>query len=146
MFYRTLKLSDELVYIKWYATPTVGGHPESTFIDGLKMLLDSAEGGLYFISDLRFGRIMDMRIIQQLAALTKHPHWADSTAFSRSPVSAMLVSTFSMFAKQSSEHHEIWNTPEEAVAYLETLKPGIAKDIDWGHLLAGDEWMGIGQG
>jgi hypothetical protein len=131
MYYQITLLKDNLVYIKWYRAARSNTHSVKEFIADLQGRLNAASAGLYFISDLRQGRIVDMRVIQQLAGLSKHEHWAGSTAFSDNPVSNVLVRSFSTFAGQPKEHREIWTTPEEAIAYLEAMKPGITDGVDW---------------
>ncbi|MBL8165670.1 MAG: hypothetical protein JNJ61_27040 [Anaerolineae bacterium] len=138
MYYRITPLKENLIYIKWYRAPRPNTHTVKEFITDLQTRLDTASVGLYFISDLRQGRIVDMRVIQQLAGLSKHERWAGSTAFSDNPVSNVLVRSFSRFAGQPKEHREIWTTPEEAIAYLESVKPGLSDEVDWKTLLDTD--------
>lgn len=138
MHYRITQLKDNLVYIKWYRAPQPHSKLVKEFIGDLQTHLNAASAGIFFISDLRQGRITDMHIIQQLAELTRHPHWAGSTAFSDNYASTVLVRSFSTFAGQPKDHREIWTTPEEAIAYLESLKPGLTEGIDWRTLLDAD--------
>lgn len=137
MDYKIISLSDELVFIRWYHTPphnsTVGDH----FVLEIKHLLEAAQRPLYFISDLRRGRIVSMRVIQNLAKLTEHPLWGGSTAFTGDPVTMMFVRSFKTFSTPSGTRNEIQKTPEEALSFLETLKPGITAGINWQELVSG---------
>jgi hypothetical protein len=134
--YSIQKLSDELYYIRWSAAPKAESKPEKDFIPALSALLDESPHPIYFISDLRKGRIMNVGVINQLASLSHHKNWAGSTAFSSDPIASIFVGTFSKLAKQKSEHREIQNTPEESLAYLESLKESITDNIDWDMVLS----------
>jgi hypothetical protein len=57
-------------------------------------MLDSAPQPLYFLSDLRKGRIVGMRAIAELGKCTQHPKWAGSTAFTQNPISRLFVDSF----------------------------------------------------
>lgn len=135
MKYHIHQLSKELVYIRWAGLPQPNTETEIAYLDELKSLLDQAEQPLYFISDLRQGRIVDIEILKQLAALTQHPKWAGSTAFAHNPISSIFAETFSRFAYRDKNHQEIWETPEEALAYLESIKPGVTQGIDWNSII-----------
>jgi hypothetical protein len=133
--YSILKLSAELFYIRWLSSAKENTHPEKEFIPELSSLLDKSPHPVYFISDLRKGRIMTVNVLNQLATLSHHKNWAGSTAFSSDPIASIFVGTFSKLAKQKSEHREIYTTPEESLAYLESLKAGLTQDIDWNSVL-----------
>jgi hypothetical protein len=67
--------------------------------------------------------------------LTEHTNWGGSTAFSNNPVTSIMVGFFSRFAHKERPQDEIWNTPEEALAYLESIKPNITANLDWNAIL-----------
>jgi hypothetical protein len=135
MLYEIQRLSTELVYIKWTASSPANGRDEKQFIKELIEVLEKSEQPLYFISDLRKGRITGIATLNQLAQISHHKHWAGSTAFGRNPLSSIFVGTFSSLARQSSEHQEMQDTPEQSLAYLESLKPGLTDKIDWNEVL-----------
>lgn len=128
------QLSDELIYIKWHTSATVGA-PESGFIPDLTTAMDKADRPQFIISDLRQGRITDVNIIKLLAGLTKHRNYGGSTAFGNNPLSSIFVGTFSILANKKGDQKEMQDTPEAALIALEELKPGITHDIDWNALL-----------
>ncbi len=127
------KLSDKLVLITWLKTPDKTA--EDDYLKQLGELLDQAEHPLYFISDIRKGRIIGMRSIQKLSEFTAHKNWAGSTAFSKDPVSKILLSSFKALSAKSDSRNEMHTTPEEAIGFIETLEPGVTKDIDWDTVL-----------
>lgn len=128
------QLTDDLVYIKWHSSSTVGA-AESSFISTLTALMNTSSCPLFIISDLRQGRITDVNIIKQLAGLTKHKNYGGSTAFGNNPLSSIFVGTFSILANQKANHKEMQDTPEAALIALEELKPGITTSVDWNELL-----------
>lgn len=138
MYYQITPLTPELVFIKWYRLAKPGTIPEKNFVEDLRARLENASGKLYFISDLRDGRIMDVRLLQQLSGLVKAPNWGDGTAFANDPISKMFANVFARFAEKIHLRREIWDSPEEAIAYLESVKPGITAGIDWRQLLEND--------
>lgn len=142
MFYRIILLTSELVFIKWYRLAQPGTVPEKQIVDDMRRILDTASGKLYFISDLRDGRIMDIRLLQQSAKSIQHPNWGEGTAFAQDAMSKMFAKVYAQFAKKIEVRREIWDTPEEAIAYLESIKPGISDGIDWQYLLEHGE-MGV---
>jgi len=131
MDYEILKLSDELYFIRWLHSPEEGAPSERHFIEDLKTRLDEADKPIYFISDLRLGRINNIKVLRELGKLSQHKHWGGSTAFSSDPLTSVVVGVFSRFAGNEHPEDEIWKIPEEAIAYLESLKPGITTGIDW---------------
>ncbi len=132
MDYQIIRLSDELIYIRWQRSPRFNSGVEGQFLAELQKLLDEAEKPQYFISDLRRGRISDMRSIKQLGQLTQHKNWAGSSAFSDDPITSMLVHSFRTFSPgQLETNDEIQTVPADAIRFLEQLKPGITESIDW---------------
>jgi hypothetical protein len=133
--YEIIKLTDELVFIRWLRTPGRDSRVEDQYLSELRRVLDESPVPLYFLSDLRQGRIADIRAIQKLGQLTKHKHWAGSTAFSTDPITALLVRSFRSFATKVNSRNEMQTTPEAALSFLETLKPGITEGVDWERMI-----------
>ncbi|MBE0689356.1 MAG: hypothetical protein IH587_04460 [Anaerolineae bacterium] len=132
MSYSVHKLSERLYYIRWLKPPTSAeGH---AFVDSLGRLLEESPQPVYFISDLRNGQITDVQVLRRLGGLTKHEKWAGSTAFSERIASKVFVNLFTALAQ--TRHREIWPTAEEALAYLESVCPGLTANIDWQDVLA----------
>lgn len=133
--YEIIHLSNDLIYIRWWSTPQTGLGIEARFINEIKNLLDRAQHPIYFISDLRSGRIADIRALQRLGQVTQHVNCGGSTAFSGDPVTKLLVNSFHAFAKAKTVHDEMQLTPEAAIGFLEHKKPGISNNINWAKLL-----------
>ena len=91
----------------------------------------------YFISDLRRGQIVDVCIIHQLGALTRHTNWAGSTAFSQSPISKLFLGSFRKMVT-ASEKNMTFNLPEDAIAFLEVLSPNLTSEVDWPQILSSE--------
>lgn len=135
MDYKIARLTDELVFIRWYRTPATHADCEARYLTELERLLNESPVPLYFISDLRQGRIANVRTIQKLGALTQHKNWAGSTAFSKDPITSMLVRSFKSFATSGTSRNEMQTTPEQALSFIETLKPGLTEGIEWDKIL-----------
>lgn len=135
MDYEITKLSNELIYIRWYRSPSPSSKVESKFLSDLKILLDETENPVYFISDLRRGRIINVLTLQKLAELASHKNWGGSTAFSSKSTTEDFVRTFAILARQDNPLEEHQDTPEAAVAYLERMKPGITDGVNWVEVL-----------
>lgn len=133
--YEFTALSDELILIKWFRSPS-SPKVEQQYLDDLKHLLDTAKKPVYFISDLRLGRIVTIRTINHLGHLTAHANWGGSTAFSRDPITKVFVGTFQRFTGEQKSRNEMFDTPEQALAFMETLKAGLTEGIDWNMVLA----------
>ncbi len=123
------RLSSKLVLITWLKTPD--NQAEEAYLHQLGEMLDQAEHPLYFISDIRKGRIIGIRAIQKLSAFTSHKSWAGSTAFSKDPVSRIMLNSFKALSAKSNSRNEMHTTPEEAINFIETLETGVTQDIDW---------------
>jgi hypothetical protein len=126
-------LSNELIFIQWHRTASFSS--EDAFLKAIRVLLEEAPQPLYFLSDLRKGRITTVRTLQRLSELTKHSNWAGSTAFSQQPSTKMLIGSFQKFAQRSTSKNEQHETLEEALAFLESLKEELTQGIDWAKYL-----------
>ncbi len=136
-YYKVVQLTSELVYIKWHRFAQDDQYvEEQRYIDDIQALLDNAAHPLFFLSDLRGGRIMDITRLKQLAELTHHPNWAGSAAFAKDPLATIFVGVFRQLTRQDQQHPEIYEQPEEAVSFLESLKPGLTTGIDWAAVLS----------
>lgn len=132
--YRINIISDQLVYIAWDKNPL--RDEAYRFIDDLTVILDDATQPLYFLSDLRNGRIIDIRAIHLLSELTTHRNWAGSTAFSENPLSKLFTMTFRKGIFNDLDRNTFFATPEEAISFLEVLSPGISECMEWAKILA----------
>ena len=92
MTYSCQYLSQNLILVTWYAYPTEDD--ECRFLAEHRQQLDAAEEPLYYISDLRQGRVISGDTLEQMSDLTKHPNYGGGTAFSSDPISRIMVSSF----------------------------------------------------
>jgi len=135
-YYRLQALTEELIFIKWYRVAGKATKTKGQFIDDLTQLLDQAEAPIYFLSDLRQGRLVDVNIIQKLGGLTQHENYGGGSAFSKDVLSEIFVGLFSRFAAPKQGESVFYENFEDALAYLESLKAGLAQNIDWQTVLA----------
>ncbi|GAB4545998.1 MAG: hypothetical protein OHK0023_05110 [Anaerolineae bacterium] len=131
MYYEIRPLSDQLYFIRWFPTPAENRRPESQYVWEIADILRKAEQPLYFLSDLRLGRITNVSILQQLAKVINHSKYGGSTAFSESLMSELFVGVFSRFADPGEAEHAFYKTLDQALGYLERIKPGITAEINW---------------
>ncbi|MBL8117829.1 MAG: hypothetical protein J0L63_05830 [Anaerolineae bacterium] len=131
MFYDLRHVTDDLIFIKWYKSASEHTRPQTDFIDDLRKRLKESPVPLYFISDLRDGRIVDVSILQKLGILAQHPNYGGGAAFSEDVLSSMFVGIFSKFANSEKGTGVFYKTMPEALAYLESLKPGLVTSVDW---------------
>ena len=135
-FYDLRQVTDELIFVKWYKSANEFTHPEADYIEDLRRRLSQSRFPLYFLSDLRKGRIIDVGILQKLGSLTSHPNYGGGSAFSEDVISSMFVGIFSKFADAEKGSSVFYKTIDEALAYLEALKPGMASAVDWQAFIA----------
>lgn len=134
MIYRFTWLNKRLVLISWSRTPDT--IEAAQYIRDLKQLLDTAEEALYFITDLRRGRIIDLNVIRHLVDLSHHANWAGSTAFTENPISQIFGTTYQRLMGHKAEKNQVFNQPADAIAFLEALCPRITEGINWTDQLA----------
>lgn len=137
MVYQIIPLSEQLYFIRWRTTPPAGSEIEQQFIAALQDLLDAASEPIYFMSDLRRGRISNVRALHQLSKLADHPNWGGGTSFSNNPVTMVLAGVFAEFVKHGDHPELTSDNPEAAIAFLESLKEGLTVNIDWVDILKG---------
>lgn len=129
MAYEFHYLSSRLILVRWKRYPTP--NEEQLFLTEHTRQLDNAEEPLFYISDLRKGRIITAHTINKMSALAQHPNYGGGTAFSKDSISRMVVNNFRRFTHEASEKAAIFDTPEESLTFLESLQPGITEGIDW---------------
>ncbi|GAB5494079.1 MAG: hypothetical protein Phog2KO_42940 [Phototrophicaceae bacterium] len=133
MVYKIQNLNEQLCYIRWNRTPNDAVCKE--FMTELRDLVHNSEKGLYFISDLRKGRIVDLITIKQLSRLTEHKNWLGSVAFTINPLSNIFAGTYRNMLVTKKESNIIVPEADRAVAFLESLQEGLTIDIDWNAIL-----------
>ena len=133
MTYSCQYLSQNLILVTWYAYPTEDD--ECRFLAEHRQQLDAAEEPLYYISDLRQGRVISGDTLEQMSDLTKHPNYGGGTAFSSDPISRIMVSSFRRMSLEATTKTEFFDTIEEALGFLESLKVGITQNIKWNQVL-----------
>lgn len=135
-YYKIVQLTSELVYIKWLRFAEDAQYVEEQhIITDLRQLLDNTSCPLYVLSDLRGGRITEVTRLKQLAALTHHPNFGGSAAFAKDPLSTIFAGVFRQLTRNNQQNPEIYELPEEAIGFLESLKPGLTTTIDWAAVL-----------
>lgn len=127
-------LTDQVIFIRWEKSPT-DPNITTAFIRELHEILHSVTEPVFFLSDLRKGRITDVRSLQGLAELTKHKNWGGGAAFSENPMTKIFVDTVKRLARDINTRDGMFMSPEKAIAYLESLQPDITSDIDWNEVL-----------
>ncbi|MCC7449176.1 MAG: hypothetical protein IT324_17285 [Anaerolineae bacterium] len=135
-YYTIVQLTSDLVYIKWQRFAEDERYQEEQhIIDDLRVRFDNAPCPLYVLSDLRGGRITEVSRLKQLAALTRHPNFGGSAAFAKDPLSTIFAGVFHQLTRRDQQNPEIYEQPEEAIAFLESLKPGLTTTVDWAAVL-----------
>ena len=127
-------LNSHIIYIRWQSNPL--RDEAYRFVDDLNALLDNADAPMYFISDLRKGRIIDIRAIHLLSDLTTHKNWAGSTAFSENPLSKLFTTTFRKGIFNGIERNTFFEKPEEAISFMVELAPDAVAGIDWSQVVS----------
>jgi hypothetical protein len=127
MDFELYRLSNELIFVRW------GQHPDSTsvnvYLQTLEKLLNTANRKLYFISDLGGGDISDSRALRRLAELTWHHHWGGSVAYGQGMNARAYVDVVRHLAAPAHHSDLMWSV-EQALDYLESLKPGVTATVD----------------
>ena len=133
MSYEFRYLSDRLILITWTGYPKP--EEELAFLREHKEQLVKATEPIFYISDLRKERIINMKILSQMSALAKHENYGGGTAFSDDPISQIMVKTFRSFSIEAGTKAAMFKTPEEALEFLENLEDGITQGIDWNDVI-----------
>ena len=129
MSYTIQHLSKELIFISWKGTPST--NVAKQFIKELHEIVNISDKAIYFMSDLRKGRIIDIRVISELGRLTQHKNWGGSVAFTNNIISKTFVKTFRKLSFNQQESNAMFDEFEDARAFLEHLKPDVTDGIDW---------------
>jgi hypothetical protein len=124
-------LKADLLVIRWLSAPAEGYQPQAEYIAQFRAYLEAATQPIYILSDLRYGKITNVRILQQLGKLTYHPMFGGGTAFAGDISAEVYVGVFSHFASRPKREDVVHANLEAALAYLETLKAGVTEGIDW---------------
>ena len=127
--YEFIEIVPRLYLIKWSRTPNY--KEEMLFIEELRQLLNNADDSLYFISDVRKGRLISSQSIGQLVRLTDHDSWAGSTAYSENSISNLFVKQFHRSLGENKDKNSMFDYAEEAVAFIQKLAPDLTKDVEW---------------
>ncbi len=133
MAYRIRNLSQQLILIHWEKTPN--DQEREQFVKDVQHLLEAAENKLYVISDLRKGRISDLQTLRRLIEILQHKNYAGGTSFSSDVRTKLIAGVFAKLADTQNVRDKDCETLEEAMGFLESLSPGITKDIDWESVL-----------
>jgi hypothetical protein len=129
MIYEILRPKPQLVFIRWYETPT--RDEAFAFVEEILCLLDESPVSIYVISDLRFGYVGDADAIQSLAKISEHRNWGGGTAFDGdNSMAGTFAGMFSRLSNSPDPQHQIWHTPEDAFAFIESLCEGITDGLD----------------
>lgn len=129
MAYEFDYISSNLILVTWLRYPTK--NEEQHFLKVHAEQLESATEPIYYISDLRQGRIVTMDIVNKMSQLARHSNYGGSTAFSKDLISKIMVQSFQTFSQDALNKSLMVETVEEALAFLETLNAGITQSIDW---------------
>lgn len=129
MAYEIHHVSEQIILIVWTRYPSV--LEEHKFLLDHKQQLEDATQPLFYISDLRRGKIMSVSTLNEMSKLARHDNYGGGTAFSSDPLSKIMVDSFRNLTREAKERTQIFDTPEEALAFLESLSPGVTDGIDW---------------
>lgn len=137
MDYEFLQLSARLYFIRWNDNPAIGSPSETHFLEEMRRTLDSAPQPVYFVSDLRNGRVSNAVVLRELGKLTAHRNWGGSASFSEDPTTHLMMNVFRKYSHRnlSEPRNQTWKTPQEAINYLDKLAPGITAEVDWDALI-----------
>lgn len=131
--YKLIWLNDRLVFIKLDAS--ISKVSTRNLVRDLHKLLNQSTILIYILADLRHGHIVDTQIFNRIRFLTGHRNWAGSAAFRRNPISDLTNTKFQLLNLLPHDRDVIFNIPEEAIAYLELLEPGLTDEIMWDKVL-----------
>ena len=132
MSYRIKRLSPKLLYITLDAEPTPAA--DSTYVADLRKVLTEAEEPQYFLVDFRKHITTSIGTIGRLAELTKLKQFGASIAFSSDRIRQVYAGLFTQLSRLPGPC-TVFDIAEQAVAELESLKPGIMAGVDWKSLL-----------
>lgn len=139
--YSIKAISNRLYLVVWDGVPKFDEDTGENYLEAIRSIIEGADEPIYFISDLRRGRIASSVTLTKLARILDHPNFGGGTSFSKNPAADIAVSLFRMRALRNrastgEESPEIYEKPEDALAYIESLEPGITQGIRWNDILA----------
>ncbi len=136
MTYEIRRLTDNLVYITWHTSPALGSSEESRFLRDVRDILTTAQQPQYFLSDLRKGRITNVKMLHRISKLAEQPTWGGGASFSQDPLTSMFVEMFAEFVQSTAQRSDgIFDTLEDAIAHLDGLCPGMADSVNWAEIV-----------
>lgn len=121
-------LSDDLLFVRWRRDPTPAS--ENALLSLLGMLLDEACNQLYLITDARDGILTSPRALRWMAELARHPQFGGAVAYGQKVVAGMYFDTFRRMAAPGDGLESMVQTVDEALDYLEALRPGITSAVN----------------
>lgn len=133
--YRITCLKPNLVLIQWFESPPDRSPDVAAWINELRDMVQRAGTPIYFLSDLRAGRVTDVNALFELAIISKHKNWAAGVSFSSNISSKVYAG---LFARFSQREQPIAGSLEAALHTLEAQHPGLTADIDWAAVLPAD--------
>lgn len=126
--YRIAALKPNLVLIQWFRTPDDQSADVLNWLEELREIVHNATEPIYFLSDLRHGRVKDIAALFELGILSKHPNWAMGVSFSESISSEVYAG---LFSRLSPREKPLADSLAAALTLLEEAKPGLTADVDW---------------
>ncbi len=134
MAYQFHHLSDHLVLIVWERYPSSA--EERQFLVEHREQLDNATQPIFYLSDLRRGRIITLSTLRHMSELVKHSKYGGGAAFSRDPISHLMVKSFRSLSHEATSKAAMFENPEDALEFLEGLCQGITVGIEWNVYIA----------
>lgn len=133
MAYRLTQLNAQVVLITLTGDPTP--QDDNQYVADVRRLLDAAPDRIYFVVDFRRSITSNVNTIRRLAQLTQHPKFGASVAFSSSRVRQVYAELYARLTA-SPQARDFYDTPQAALAALDSIQPGIGAGIDWDAVLA----------
>ncbi len=122
------RLSPDLLFLRWHRNPDRSA--EIQLMTELRQRLDRASGPQYLLSDAQFAQSLSLSAYRELSELSQHPRWAASAAFGCDPVTIQVTHTAYMSMPHMRERNLVCTFLEEAMRFLQRLKPDLFVRID----------------
>lgn len=135
-YYTITRIKPNLMFVRWFATPLNREDVVRAYFGELRHILQTATQPIYAISDLRDGRITDVKLLYELSKVLDHPHWGGGTSFSSTLTGTLYADVYAQFA--DARELPATESLESALAALETLQPGIADGVDWERIICAE--------
>ncbi len=120
-------LSAELVFVRWFCRPTP--ESEDMYLYELETLLDSTRTRQYILSDQSRGGVHGADALCQLAELTHHTCWGAAVSYGQKMAEVMYADAMRPYTRTLNPETLVYSV-EDALDYLEVLKPGITAPVD----------------